>query len=119
MGRLNKVENISQLRMEIVRLRLLETEQEELIRNDIQGIRKSIAVGAAAYGASLMVQKLFFSKSNSIVKTIVSLLMGGAGSFFASGKAGPLFDRIKDIVKEKLGRKKEDEFAFDEQKIYE
>lgn len=119
MSRLNKIENISQLRMEIVRLKLLQTEQEEQIRNDIQGIKRSMAVGAATYGASLLVQKMFFSKSNSIVKTIVSLLMGGAGSFVASGKAGPLFDRIRDVIKEKLGRKKEDEFAFDEQKIYE
>lgn len=119
MGKLNKIENVSQLRMEIVRLRLLQAEQEGLIQKDVQGIKKSFAVGAAAYSVSFLVQKMFFNKSNPLVKTAISLLMGGASSFFASGKAGSLFERVKDLVKEKFGKKNQDEFVFDEQKIYE
>ena len=119
MSKLNKIENISQLRMEIVRLKLLQTEQEEMIRRDIQGIKKSFAVGAATTSASFLVQKLIFKNSNPLVKTAISLLMGGASSFFASGKAGSLFDRVKDMIKEKFGKKgSSSEYAFVEQKIY-
>jgi hypothetical protein len=121
MPRLNKIENIAQLRMEIVRLKLLQAEQEELIQKDIQGLKKSFAIGAATYSASFLIQKLFFKNSSPIMKAAVSLLMGGAGSFFASGKAGPLFERIKELVKEKFGKKKNasEAFDFDEHRIYE
>ena len=120
MSRPNSIENVSQLRMEIVRLKLLQTEQEEMIKKDIQGIKKSFVVGAATYGTTALVQKLFFNNSNPLVKTAISLLMGGASSFLASGKAGSLFERLKDMIKDKFSKKQSrDDYAFDEQKIYE
>jgi hypothetical protein len=118
MSRLNKIENITQLRMELVRLKLLEIEQEERIKNDISKIKKSVAMGSAGYGVSYIAQNLLFKNSNPIVKTLVSLVMGGATSMFASGKAGSLLDKLKDLIKDKLAKKKTDEFAFDEQEIY-
>lgn len=120
MSRLNKIENIAQLRMELVRLRLLEAEQAEKIRNDIRGIRKSIALGSAGYGISYLAQNLLFKNSNVIVKTLVSLIAGGATSVIASGKAGHLIDRVKDFIREKLGKNSSSArtYAFDEREIY-
>lgn len=120
MGRLNKIENIAQLRMELVRLKLQEIQQEEKIKKDINGIKKSLTVGAATYSATYLVQKLFLNNSSPMVKTLLSLVMSGASSVIASGKTGPLFDRVKDFIKDKFGRKSGAEaYAFDEQKIYE
>jgi hypothetical protein len=120
MSRLNRIENIAQLRMELVRLRLLEAEQEELIKNDIRGIKKSIAAGSAGYGISYLAQNLLFKNSNVIVKTLVSLITGGATSLFASGKAGNLFDRVKDFVKQKFSKNgsSAEAYSFDEREIY-
>ena len=118
MSRLNRIENITQLRMELTRLKLLEIEQAEKIKNDIRGLKKSIAVGSASYGISYLAQNLLFKNSNPIVKTLVSLLMGGATSMIASGKAGSLFERVKDLIKDKFSKKSQGEYAFDEQEIY-
>lgn len=120
MSKLNKIENIAQLRMELVRLRLLEAEQAEMIKNDIKGIKKSIAIGSAGYGISYLAQNLLFKNSNPIVKTLVSIIAGGATSVIANGKAGPLIDRVKEFIKQKLGKNgsSAEAFAFDEREIY-
>jgi hypothetical protein len=120
MSRINRIENIAQLRMELVRLKLQEVEQEEKIKNDISGLKKSLIAGAASYSVSYLVQKFVFKSSNPIVKTLISLLVSGATSVVASGKTDALFGKVKDFIMEKLGRKSSAEaFAFDEQKIYE
>lgn len=119
MSRLNKIENITQLRMELVRLKLQEAEQAEKIQNDIRGLKKSIVAGGAAYGVSHIAQGLLFQNTNPIVKTLISLIAGGASSVIASGKVGPLFDRVKDFIKDKLSKKTGNgEYAFDEREIY-
>jgi hypothetical protein len=120
MSKLNRIENITQLRMELSRLKQLEAEQSEKIKNDIRGLKKSVAIGSAGYGISYLAQNLLFKNSNPIVKTLVSLLMGGATSMVTSGKAGALFERVKDLIKDKFTKKPSGNgaYAFDEQEIY-
>lgn len=120
---INKIENVSQLHLEILRLRIQKNQQEQAIRQDIKDIHMSlkplntVIQGMASLfspetGKTTIVKQildfginyftnLYFKNSPGITKRLISFFAGNLTSKFIVGKSGWIIDRIKRIFTHK------------------
>jgi hypothetical protein len=119
------INNITDLRVEIARLRVVKTEQEIAIKQhfsspmaifntlfsssdkDKGGIFKmdDLISMASRFVLPFALNKTIFRSSNFIVKTIVGLLSQKASGFINEKNLGSVWDKVKGIIPKKWTNK--------------
>lgn len=129
---MKKIESSKQLKLEIARLKRQKAEQEIVIENNIQQLKDKYSIknflakgittkegnaGILSHGLgagiSFLTQKLLFKNSSVVMKTIMSLLMENVSANMIGDKGG-VFGKIKDFIKNKFSKSKNDDLYPDE-----
>lgn len=123
---MRKIESIAELRLERARLTSLKTEQEYILKNDVDGIvdrlkpinllmnlsselfarrkEKGIVDGALNLGMYLLTNKFLGGGAPGIVKSILTYVGQNVASNLITSKSESIFDKVRGLFKKKSAK---------------
>jgi hypothetical protein len=141
---MRKIENLTDLRLEIRRLEVQKASQEKAISNDIREIHlllspahvikrtisslfdyttdtNSMVKGGVNMGVSFLIEKVLLRNSSGIVRNLVSFLATNIATNIASKNSGAVVGKIKSYLGNLFGGRKQNEYfdsTYQEREIY-
>lgn len=119
---MNKIENLSQLKLELERLQTRKVEQEDTLKRDVLEIKEALkpsnliskAISSLfntsqnnadfirsgiMLGVTVLSEKLLQKKSSGVVKTLLSDVVRNIASAFISSESHPILEYIGHLFK--------------------
>lgn len=131
---MNRIENLTDLRLEIKRLNVVKASREQAITNDIRHFEDSLkpanlmagfvkgfyetdktnlVMGGVNAGVNLIIDKLLFRKSNFIVRGIMSVIGKNIAGNLVKNNSNVIMDKVKDFIGRFIPKKNTSPHYFD------
>jgi hypothetical protein len=123
---MRKIESIEELRLECARLTALKTEQEYILKNDVEAIverlkpinllmnlssdlfarrkEKGIIDGALNLGLYILTNKFLGGGTPGIIKSVLTYVGQNVAANLITSKSETLFDKVKGLFKKKVNK---------------
>jgi uncharacterized membrane protein len=141
---MNRIENLTDLRLEIKRLQVVKASQEEAITNDIRAIEEALkpanlvsnAVSSifrrkgdeagllksgVNFGVYFLIEKVLLRRSSGLVRNLVSFIASNVATNMVAKNSGTIMEKLKEVAGNILKKKPKDEYfdsTYQEREIY-